>query len=96
MIMTEDEARRRWCPFGMQPIAGYAQPSSGLSTSQTYVISGNRAQGDVPACLASQCMAWRWKDPKVLREIDLVTADVVDEQPRRGYCGAFGRPIQEE
>lgn len=95
MFLTEEEARRKWCPYGMQPIAGYGQMPSGITT-QPYVVSANRAQGDVPACLASQCMAWRWADPKQLREIDMVTADVVDEQPRRGYCGAFGRPTEEE
>lgn len=90
MYLTEEEARTRWCPLGHQPCI---LPLD--HTHQTYAAVGgiNRVpQGDVPACLASQCMAWRWATPKPLRDIDLVTSDVVDQEPRRGYCGAFGTP----
>ena len=30
-------------------------------------------------CIASECMAWRWFDPK-------------PHEGRRGYCGAAGKP----
>lgn len=87
MFLTEDEARGYWCPLGRQ--VGCVD-----RYQTTYVVgSVNRVDhGDVPACLASQCMAWRWATPKPLRDIDLVTSDVVDPEPRRGYCGAFGVP----
>lgn len=89
MHLTEEEARQRWCPLGRQ-IGCMDQRHGGT----THVVGGvNRVDhGDVPACIASQCMAWRWATPKVLRDIDLVTSDVVDPEPRRGYCGAFGVP----
>lgn len=89
VLLTEEQAKARWCPFGIQPIAGFA---GGIA----HTVGANRAvNGDVPACLASVCMAWRFATPKQLREIDLVTSDVEDENPRLGYCGAFGKPEHE-
>ncbi len=84
MIFTEEEACNRWCPHARQ-----------LGQAGGAWISGfNRIdRGDIPACIATSCMAWRWYDPaQPLRDIDLVTSDVVDLQPRRGYCGLSGRP----
>lgn len=92
MLLSEEEAKLRWCPLSR---------SVGLVTlgSQQGVVSGwnrDHPSGNIPACIASSCMAWRWGEPKVLRDIDLVTSDVVDATPRRGYCGAFGSPSQED
>lgn len=82
MFLTEEEASHHWCPYGLQP--HYAGSS---------VTAVNRVEGgQVPSCIASSCMAWRWSEPKRLRDIDLVTSDVVDTEPRRGFCGAFGTP----
>jgi hypothetical protein len=48
--------------------------------------------GNIPACIASHCMAWRLAEPKQLKDIDLVTSDVVNLPPRLGYCGLAGKP----
>lgn len=90
MFVTEEEASGRWCPHGREIRREYQ--GSGVSALTSFNRSPN---GDVPSCLGSLCMAWRWKDPKVLREIDLTTSDIVDAPPRRGYCGAFGKPEEE-
>lgn len=91
MIVTEQEAMQRWCPFGRQ-FDVYQVPGT-LGGSPMLTPAFNRKpHGDIPACIASSCMAWRWLDPKGLREIDMVTEDVVDEAPRRGYCGLSGIP----
>lgn len=85
MLVTPEEAQKRWCPFGRQPtvVAGAA-----------FAVAANRQpNGDVPSCLGPLCMAWRWQGAKQVRELDMVTGEVVDEQPRRGYCGLSG-PIQ--
>jgi hypothetical protein len=87
-MWTETEARSRWCPFARSvrqiPVGG----------SQIAIMAHNRdnPDGNIPACIASSCMAWRWLTPKVLRDIDLVTSDVVEEKPRLGYCGLAGKP----
>lgn len=92
MYLTEEEARQRWCPYGHQATLFREYDNRG-GYNDAAIGGVNRVpQGDVPACLASQCMAWRFATPKPLRDIDLVTSDVVDQEPRRGYCGAFGTP----
>lgn len=63
--MTEDEAKKRWCPF--------------VRTGLTAGMSVNRHVADAPGandgvwhetrCLASGCMAWR-KDAPVARSMD--------------------------
>lgn len=92
MLLTEDEACRRWCPF-----ARLATEHVDLTGSRTSKVAPNRviARGlefdpksgepkpvhiqdwlKGAECLASQCMAWR----------------AVEDG--RGYCGAFRVPVQ--
>ena len=51
-MMTEEEAKKRWCPMARVHI------SRSLSGSEYY--SNNRlALHDLTTCIASGCMAWR-------------------------------------
>jgi hypothetical protein len=69
--MTEDEAKTKWCPFAR--IAD-GEPSVAVNRPEPY--------GDVPHCLASFCMAWRWA---------LVSQSAQVNRPD-GYCGLAGEP----
>ena len=83
MILTEEEAQTKWCPNSIS----YYQTTSG-----PVGINRDVPTGDIPACIASYCMYWRFIDPKPLRDVDLVTSDVVELPPRTGYCGIAGKP----
>jgi hypothetical protein len=87
MIISEDAARNRWCPHAR---SFYHNGSS--------VTSANRdiPGGNIPACIASHCLAWRWAEAKRIKDIDLVTSDVVDLPPRLGFCGLSGIPQHED
>lgn len=87
MILTEEQAMQRWCPMAMSMVAHSMQ-------GRYELVAANRDTpgGQIPACIASSCMYWRWAEAKQLRDIDLVTSDIVEEKPRTGYCGAAGRP----
>jgi hypothetical protein len=95
MLLTEQEARLRWCPLARSLWANEVHLGG---PSHQYVgaagVNRDTPNGNIPACIASSCMAWRFQDAKQVRDIDLVTSDVVDEIPRRGYCGAFGPVTQ--
>ena len=82
MFVTEKEAQGRWCPFGRQP----------AFVGGTGVAINRIPSGDVPSCLGPLCMGWRWQEAKKLRELDMVSGEVLDEEPRRGYCGFATKP----
>lgn len=90
MLLTEEDARMRWCPFAVS-----ANP---IPVGPLYQVTGHNRDhpsGNIPACIASSCMAWRWNSEKAFREIDLVTSDVIKEEevkPRLGFCGLARKP----
>lgn len=92
MLLTEQEARSKWCPL--------ARSTGFLNTNQQgFGVAGynrDHPSGMIPSCITTSCLAWRWAAQKQVRDIDLVTSDVVDLEPRRGYCGQFGRPEHED
>lgn len=57
--MTEDEAKRRWCPFGRKVSSPWSQGKDFPAV--------NRDQNDhaETMCLGSLCMSWRWEPLKV-------------------------------
>jgi hypothetical protein len=90
MMMTEVEAKTKWCPLVRQ-LGTLKQPP--LAGASDYVVAaGSQNRGyamggalDNCRCIASECMAWRragktWTDEKD------------GSQQQGGYCGAFGRP----
>ena len=58
MLLTEDEAKTKWCPFVRASIYEAADND----------VSGNRAGPlrESGGCIASACMAWRWGEPDLL------------------------------
>lgn len=103
-MMTEDEARQKWCPF--------ARVGDGNNRS---VSPGVLDPGSAIACIASDCMAWRWRAPKTEKRIlptgkqpepdamtkgwrtpttTIFSGDVVWVRtlpPTLGYCGLAGQ-----
>lgn len=65
MSYTEEVARTKWCPFS-SVVAG--REDGNKKATVTGTIAFNRvelgphtyASPDGAACMASQCMAWRW------------------------------------
>lgn len=52
MLLTEDEARKKWCPFVR---------ALNSSMPAAYNRRNNDTAGSL--CIASACMAWHWYDP---------------------------------
>jgi hypothetical protein len=84
MLLTEDEARRRWCPFARS-----------LAMLRSAPVAVNR-HGDslVPGsyCIGSACMAWRTAETP---ELTLADDAFLKRSKRRvantGFCGLAGR-----
>ena len=85
-IVTEEEAKTKWCPFARVPV--------GTETLEWVV--GNRANQTGPGglykgskCIASQCMAWRWAGER----LDAASHERADwKRETVGYCGLAGTP----
>lgn len=78
--MTEQEARKKWCPFARR----------GAVLDENYVAAVNRLSDmdNWPKCIASDCMAWRWSE-----ELDKGWAGKDGtNKTNDGYCGLAGKP----
>lgn len=90
MIIPEQEALERWCPHARSFFAVQIQ-----GKWVEAVANRDKPDGMIPACIGSKCMAWRWHSAKKIKELDIVSLDVVDQGPRLGYCGLSGKPDHE-
>lgn len=85
-MLTEAEARERWCPFAR--VVGYVgnREKGILTPACNRTLDSEAVPRVAPAskCLASACMAWRWA-PDEFEPGELVKL-------RRGYCGLAGKP----
>ena len=65
--MTEDEAKDKWCPFAR------------VSETGGRSVAINRDAEPWPTCVASKCMAWRWRllmaDAAYLEAVKLATKE---------------------
>ena len=88
MILTEEEAKTKWCPFGRC-----------VEKAWDAVVTLNDPRGDPGGdktmCIASQCMAWRWgtKPSKWKHITGNIYVPVWDEADlQAGFCGLAGKP----
>lgn len=81
-MLTEDEAKTKWCPFARYQ--GFRD--GGVNRwKQSAPADEPHALNPIPCrCIASDCMAWRWKD----------TTNPYPEDRAQwgGYCGLAGKP----
>lgn len=87
-FVSENDAGKMWCPNARV----IRNEVFGSSDDYLPVGSANRdALGRSPnpigscVCIASKCMAWRWESYRRPEE---------QSPERRGYCGAFGIPLE--
>ena len=92
VILSEEAALSKWCPMARS--VGRSRDGGNIDR----VLAGynrDHESGQIPACIASSCMFWRFVDQKRLRDLDLVTGDIEEAVPRLGYCGMAGKPEHE-
>ncbi|CAO3453320.1 hypothetical protein [Azospirillum argentinense] len=84
MLMTEGEAKKKWCPH-----ARYTADEEDNSASNRWC--GDKAPKEC-LCIATNCMAWRWGYERNFGG-DLDRTTDFKSGLRTGYCGAFGKPV---
>ena len=91
MILTEEEAKKKWCP--MSHVSAFPHKTGdkvSLFSNRdiSLLVPGNSFDPatDITKCIASACMAWR-------REKDTYGDDYGKDIPAdRGFCGIGGKP----
>lgn len=74
--MTEDEARKKWCPMSRQ------------MHGEIGLVYNRRVPGHIEEgthCITSDCMMWR-------NHADDYAEGFEDQAPEGGYCGLGGKP----
>ncbi|PWC57819.1 hypothetical protein TSH7_25065 [Azospirillum sp. TSH7] len=99
MMMTEQEARTKWCPMvrgqmlidvdgGQRPVGNGHNRLIHMETS-LFEAGG----GGPVCCIASECMAWRQGGTQRRHKENgwVSVNDCETETVEVGYCGAFGK-----
>ena len=94
MLLTEADAKKKWCPFAMTPVTLNGPPTRNPIVGQPPIpsvagaIAVNRTDSGKPyaGCLASGCMSWRVTQ----RTRDWPEYSATEEF--LGFCGLAGDP----
>lgn len=102
-ILTEAEARKKWCPFAKAAILNFGPREIEFQANRFISTRNAAGERDLHAthtpCIASDCMAWRKCGPawsEIEAKIHAGHKGSVDEIraefPPSGYCGLAGEP----
>jgi hypothetical protein len=102
MILTEAEAKTKWCPFG-RFLAEVRVNRTTVAAAAVNTAGANDIRGQATSiCIGSHCMAWRWamkRNPDwkqsgiggyPLPHPDDTSPPYIEDR-ERGYCGLAGR-----
>lgn len=101
--MTEDEAKRNWCPFARSVKAtnrtgGGIDVNGAQPSLNRYTLDDGVALPGGSLCIGSRCMAWRWDYAWASSTEEGQGGDLVlrlkplSGKPRMGWCGLAGKP----
>lgn len=83
-MMTEEEAKEKWCPHYRSMVAITSMGDS--REFDTNRASSEFSDVDRPTCIASQCMAWRWNEAKRTQAFIKAVQDRMEKyEPKKPY-----------
>lgn len=90
MIVTEEEAKTKWCPESRKLV----QIITAKDRNPIDATSANRSSEDGPitSCIGSACMAWQWLDQTIMVPDQTIIRDVIRDPASLGFCGKAGKP----
>jgi len=105
MMMTEEEALEKGCPYQFKRGSkSKVQKSGNFNAPGGYDFPSPDSLG---RCIASQCMAWRWVVDRPIDQPTVSDLEALIDEPdghveikpdgsvvsrTRGYCGLAGKP----
>jgi hypothetical protein len=102
--MTEEEAKTKWCPFARIVAQEDDEILAHQAAFNRVAYRGHVQDVSTTRCIASACMAWRWRDsPYATRQIESGgekiaegkwkhwdIKETVPAAERSGHCGLAG------
>ena len=86
MLLTEEEAKTKWCPYrNARP--EWPFPSISGPDVENLTIAQSPFN-----CIASQCMAWQWTGCEKHPDGTIRAPGLVPDLPKVGFCGLAGKP----
>lgn len=94
MTCSEEEAKTKWCPFSR---VMNAEGEGGANRWDNTIKEAFAPSGST--CVASRCMAWKWKNELAGHDLDYMIkqhgseegpikhTQFCKEDPLEGYCG---------
>ena len=82
-MMTEEEARTKWCPFARVIVVETKVTGNRVFEMRTEGVDLNP---DTCRCIASECMMWRWEG-RVDGHLIATERGHVTPSEAPGYCG---------
>jgi hypothetical protein len=97
-MLTEDQARTKWCPMVRVAMPAKIDKSEALTKHNTAIVGGLNTEplggNRVPAscrCIASDCAMWVWARPNIGTTPTITYVEgqreTVDGKEPRGRCG---------
>lgn len=100
-MLTEQEARTKWCPFGRTPHFARDVGLQGVVAANRAEQSFEDAVAGIPekplatcSCIASDCMAWRGMETSEFNDRTETEFRKTGKRIKSdtGYCGLAGEP----
>lgn len=96
MLMTEEQAMRKWCPMA-RVVMPVNQTANRVATSLLKMVDDRdrdyfTEQAENCKCVASDCAMWRWGGMRYLPGTTATDGGMNDEA--HGYCGLAGKPTE--
>ena len=71
MMLTEEEAKTKWCPFVRAMLTNIARPNIDIFGPAVATVNSRQVPEGETRCIASGCMAWRWGKGTIIVEYPL-------------------------
>lgn len=86
-VITEEEARKCWCPYGAGVLPRYRLDDD--RRTEPMLLDKTEAR-----CIASECMAWRKRESAefIVKADAAFRRDGVRLVSTEGFCGLAGAP----
>ena len=88
MLLTELEAKEKWCPFVRAASPLMTPHNRHIEYEEGKLFGPLSLNPPACRCIASQCMAWTWWQGNMPAGPGAENYNV----PPRGFCGLAGRP----